>query len=543
MVDLPPGFRVLNHPQYDDRAANLPAGFRVIPQPAASFSDARDAGMIQQTPGDEDLWAPSVAPREPQSATPTLPLVGGIQNNMRAFSDAVTQGATFGFADEIAAGAASPIRALITGSDIPTAFGDQLNEIRGIEGATAAEAPIASTVGNIAGAVGTGVGLARGGVSLMNGARPTMASMGLRGAAEGALYGGLHGFGAGDTMDDRIEGAASGAAWGGAAGGVLGAGAGYLANRAANAAAPSVAEIRAQAGGLYDAARNSNVVFPQATVQQAADDIAARAISEGLDETLHPGAAAALRRLQAAAGQGMTAQQAQTLRRVIAAAGKSPTNPDQARIASEMVRMFDDQITGSIPSLAQANATYATARKGQVIEDIFTRAQDTIGRTYNNAGMVTALKNEFGKLLNNQKALRGFSESEVQAIRDFVRGGQPDNFLRWAGRFAPTGVVPMATTIGGGAGIGAMAGSPVTGGIASGALMGAGMAARGAGNAMAMSNAQRIATMIRGGAAPTLSPARQAVVDALIAGQASEAHAIPSNANAAIQRMLTGTNR
>lgn len=507
------------------------------------FSELRDAGQIEQTPGDEDLWAPSVPPREPQSGTPTLPMVGDIQNNMRAFSDAVTQGATFGFADEIAAGAASPIRALITGSDIPTAFGDQLNEIRGIESDTAAEAPIASTVGNIAGAVGTGVGLARGGVSLMNGAQPTMTSMGLRGAAEGALYGGLHGFGAGETMDDRVDGAVSGALWGGGVGGALGAGAGYLANRAAVNSAPTVAELRAQAGGLYDAARDSNVVFPQSTVRQAADDIAAMAISEGLDETLHPGAAAALRRLQSAADSGMTAQQAQTLRRVISAAGKSPTNPDQGRIAGEMVRMFDDQITGSIPSLAAANQTYARAGRGQLIENAFTRARDRLGVNYNNAGMVTALRQEFNRILQNPKSMRGFSEAETHAIRDFVRGGAMENFMRHVGRLAPTGPISGATAFGVPAAAGYMLGNPAAGAAVGVGAAGTGVAARGIGNSMAMNQAQRIGAMVRGGAPLAASPARQAVVDALIAGHSAEAPRVPQNTEAMIRALLTGTSQ
>src|SRR5690606_407131 len=127
--------------------------------------------------------------------------------------------------------------------------------------------------------------------------------------------------------------------------------------------------------------------------------------------------------------------------------------------------------------------------------------------------------------LNNQNAIRGFSDAERQAIRDFVRGGPVENVLRWAGRFAPTGVVSTAGTVGSGAGLGMLAGSPTAGAVAAGGLGVAGMAARGAGNAMAMNNANRIAAMIRGGGAPTLSPARQAVVDALISGQASEAHA------------------
>lgn len=543
-VQVDDSFRDLTPEQQQATVEEIARSMGVGAGQPQSFSQMREAGMIEQAPGNEDLWMPD-APQttEPQSgAVPTLPgVIGDIQNAERAFSNAMTQGATFGFADEIAAGVAAPFRAAASGQTLPQAFEGQIDDIRALETDIAGRNPIASTAGNIAGAVGTGVGLARGGVSLMNGARPTVTSMGTRGAAEGAAYGALHGFGTGESMDERIGQAIGGALAGGAMGGALGAGAGALANRAAQNAAPTVDELRTQAGALYDAARDSGVVFPQSVVRSAADDIAARAISEGLDETLHPGAAAALRRLQQAAQTGMTAQQAQTMRRVLAAAAKDPTKPDQARIASEMIRMFDEQITGSIPNLSSANALYSQSRKGQMIEDIFTRAQDTLGRTYNNAGMVTALKNEFGRLLNNQKALRGFSEAEVQAIRDFVRGGPVDGFLRWAGRFAPTGVVPMATTIGAGAGIGAMAGSPVAGGLAAGTAMGAGVLARGAGNAMAMNQANQIGALLRSGAPLQISPARKAIVDALIAGQASEAPRVPAASQELVNALVSRT--
>lgn len=288
-------------------------------------------------------------------------------------------------------------------------------------------------------------------------------------------------------------------------------------------AAPSVEELREQAGGLYDAARNSGVTFPQATVKRAVDDITARALSEGLDETLHPGATAALRRLQAAAQTGMNAQDAQTIRRVIGGAAGNPANPDQSRIAGIMKRMFDSEITSAIPELAPANALFAQAKKGQMIEDAFTRARDRLGVNYNNAGMVTALRQEFNRILQNPKTARGLSQAETDAIRAFVRGGPLENALRWAGRFAPTGAFPIASTVGGGAGLGVLAGNPVAGAALTGGLSGLGMAARGAGNAMAMSAADEIGAMLRGGAGPVpkITPNTATAATALGIGQAA----------------------
>lgn len=303
---------------------------------------------------------------------------------------------------------------------------------------------------------------------------------------------------------------------------VLGA-ANSLERAAIKKAAPSVEELRAQAAGLYDAAKSSGVTFPQTTVKSAVDDITARAISEGLDETLHPGATAALRRLQAASQTGMTAQDAQTLRRVIGGAAGNPTNPDQARIAGIMKRMFDSEITSAIPELAPANALFAQAKKGQMIEDAFTRARDTLGVNYNNAGMVTALRREFKRIIDNPRTARGLSEAETEAIRAFVRGGPLENALRWAGRFAPTGVFPMASTVGSGAGLGFLAGNPTAGALVTGGLGGAGMLARGVGNSMAMNTADEIGAMLRGGSGPipAIAPNTASAATALGIGQAA----------------------
>lgn len=286
--------------------------------------------------------------------------------------------------------------------------------------------------------------------------------------------------------------------------------------------APSVEDLRAQAGDLYTAARNSGVTFPQPVVKTAVDNITARALSEGLDETLHPGATAALRRLQAAAATGMTAQDAQTIRRVIGGAA-SPTNPDQSRIAGIMKRMFDSEITSAIPELAPANALFAQAKKGQMIEDAFTRARDTLGVNYNNAGMVTALRREFKRIIDNPSTARGLSEAETEAIRTFVRGGPLENTLRWAGRFAPTGVFPMASAVGSGAGLGFLAGNPTAGAALTGSLGAVGMAARGTGNAIAMNTAEEIGAMLRGGAGqvPKMTPNTANAAIALSLGQAS----------------------
>jgi len=82
------------------------------------------------------------------------------------------------------------------------------------------EHPIADAIGNAAGGITTGAGLANNGLTLVKagqGLLPRAAAM----AGEGAAYGGITGFNEGDGIEGRLKGAGQGAALGGAIGGAL----------------------------------------------------------------------------------------------------------------------------------------------------------------------------------------------------------------------------------------------------------------------------------------------------------------------------------
>jgi hypothetical protein len=83
--------------------------------------------------------------------------------------------------------------------------------------------PVSSTLGRVAGGLASGVGMARGGLSLVGRLAPT-AGLGAKvaaGAAEGAAYGGAYGFGSGEDIGDRLAQGAGGAAMGGLIGGAV----------------------------------------------------------------------------------------------------------------------------------------------------------------------------------------------------------------------------------------------------------------------------------------------------------------------------------
>lgn len=172
--------------------------------------------------------------------------LGPTVRNMRQANTAInagveglSQGLTFGFSDELIAGA----KAL--GS------GDYAKEIEGERARMAFNketSPNASMAGEVVGALGMGMGMGRSGLSIMD--RMRLASLPRRAAAgvvEGAAYGGSYGAGYGEGMEGKASGARQGAMFGGAIGGavpMVGAGVRGAYNAASDQVAPFVNAIR-----------------------------------------------------------------------------------------------------------------------------------------------------------------------------------------------------------------------------------------------------------------------------------------------------------
>lgn len=472
--------------------------------------------------------------REPEAvANPvasTLPgPLGGFQDFSRAFQSGANQGMTLGFGDELQAGLFSLPEAIGSalqgeGFDLGRGYNTALERVRGIDEASAALNPIANVAGNV-----TGNAILAGSVpNFSRQAAPTIGSMAGRGVLDGLIYGSLAGFGTGESLEDRAQQAATGGIIGGTLGGLAGGISGALANKATASATPAASELFDEADALYDAAKQSNVVFQQPVVKQVADDIAAKVITEGLDPDLHPMATAALKRLQTAADGNMTARDAHTIRRVLAAARGNMTNPDQARIAGIMTRDFD-QMLQTVPDFAKANAVNTIAHKAQTIEGVIQRARDMSAANYSASGFENALRQQFKGLLTQKDALRGFSEAEVAAIRKVAEGGPIENILRYVGKLAPTGI--LSGGIAGGAGY-ALGGLP-----GAAAVLGTGTAARMGATASTLNNANLARALVAsGGQLPSLSP-----VSAAFTPAASVSGAFGGDqANSVISRALFG---
>jgi len=291
-------------------------------------------------------------------------------------------------------------------------------------------------------------------------------------------------------------------------------------------AAPSVDDLKAQAGSLYDAAEARGITFAQPAVKTLADDVASGAISDGIDPTLHPRATAALKRLQDAGSTGMTVADAQTLRRVLSGAAKDPMNPDEQRIVSRMLDTFDQFVGQGAPELAAARGIYHQAKKGEMIETAIELAGSRAGQ-FSGSGFENALRTEFRaidrKIIKGQ--LKGLSEEEIAAIRKVANGGPIENIARYIGKLAPSGAVSFGVGAGVPFAVGNAFGGPVPGAIAAASTMGAGLAGRHVAQQLTSRNAQIASALMRrgGGSAPVpyITPSTMSISRALMLGQAA----------------------
>lgn len=132
----------------------------------------------------------------------------------------IAQGLTFGLADE-SYGLTQGVANLLRGGKFGEGYSRGVSDFRAREEAGRKENPITATLGEVAGGVGTGLGAARAGLTLMKGATSLPQAIG-RGAIEGAGYGALHGAGtATGDLSNRLEGAQAGATTGAIVGGAV----------------------------------------------------------------------------------------------------------------------------------------------------------------------------------------------------------------------------------------------------------------------------------------------------------------------------------
>jgi len=409
-------------------------------------------------------------------------------NSGEGVARSALQGATFGGGDELVAAGAAALDPLLKGSG--GSYGDRYDAYLGRErqrlGQFRNDHPVAAIGSEVVGAIPTAMLAPEIKAAQGAGLGTRMLVSGANAAGQGAVYG----FNAGQ---DGPANRASNAALSAILAGGIGAASPYVGDaltragkKAANSTiakqfmkdVPDTEALRAMGHKTFQQASDAGITVKPDAMKQSVDDIAAWAAKEGIDPTLHPGATAALKRLQAVTDQPLTLDNVQTLRRVMGAAAQSQS-ADERRIASGMIDHLDrfvsdltpDQtVNGSVGNapklLSDARNIWSRMKKSEIIDNAMTKADNQA------SGVENGIRIQFRSILNNNKLRRSFTPDEISAMNDVVQGNFTANTLRRLGRLSGgSGAQHNMLTSMGGSGLGAAAGGAIAGPV--GAAIGA----------------------------------------------------------------------
>ena len=201
-----------------------------------------------------------------------------------------------------------------------------------------------------------------------------------------------------------------------------------------------------------------------------------------------------------------TLPQVDTLRQIIGDVARN-ADPGERRIARIMQNRLDEQIENLRPTdvlagdaaagtaaIHQARALWTRYRKGHLIDDALERAARQAASTYSGGNLDNAIRQKIRQLRDSPNRIRGFTQAELAAMDRVIAGGPVQNFLRWAGRFSPSGLMGML-------GVSATAINP-----AFAAIPTAGFFARQVGTALTRRNAANLSGLVRRGYETTLTP-------------------------------------
>lgn len=384
--------------------------------------------------------------------------------------------------------------------------------------------PVSSIVGKIAGGLGAGGVMAKGGASLLNGAQPTLASMAGRGAAEGAIYGGAYGAGEGSGLDERV----SNALWGAGTGAVIGGGSGALgsigAGKVDRSALPTADDWLEKANAAYQRADDAGVMYSKDAMSRIKDNLTNDFADFGYHPDLQPGAKVALNEINRLADENVTFKGVDTARK-IAGNAFQPGNKSNNALNSKIVTALDDLVTNpqagdviagdsaqAAAAIKEARAAYGQGRKLETLDGLLEKAGRRAARTGSGGNIQNATKQELSKILDNPKLRRGFTPDELKAVEKAVMGTPTEKALRLVGKLSPegNGLMMMLQMLGGASTGGATLPSAVVG-----------MAAKRGAEAMQRNSAQIAESLIASGGKlpkPELSALRKAIVEALTVG-------------------------
>jgi hypothetical protein len=255
----------------------------------------------------------------------------------------------------------------------------------------------------------------------------------------------------------------------------------------------------------YDQLQKSGVQLKTDEFVDAMGNIAKDLRQEGYTPKAFPKVAGAIEELTSTA-QPKDWTELQALRKMIRSGQKS-IEPEERRMSSILLDEYDNYLmtvpkdsiaSGDMKNAGQlwseARNAYSRMKKSEVFEDMLNEAKLDKSK-FTQSGEENSLAKQLRQLAKNDKKMRLFTKEEQDAIEQAAKGGNVQNMLKFFGRFAPTGVVPVGLSVGTTA-LAPMIGIPLTIGAAG---------SRGLATNMRRGSVEDLANMMRYGGTPEVT--------------------------------------
>jgi hypothetical protein len=245
---------------------------------------------------------------------------------------------------------------------------------------------------------------------------------------------------------------------------------------------PTSAEIKQQATNLYQKIDGAGVVIQAQPFNDFVSKVKTT-IGGKVREARQPQVVDALKQLDEASGSVKTLQKMQDLRESISGI-KMSGNASERMFAGQIVKELDDFIDNldasklispvkgdveAIKLVPQARELWKQARKSEMLDEIYRKAEIKATDPYNDVAFATKLRSEFKNLAANKDKLRGFSAEEIKAIEQAAKGGKIENALRAFGQGGAGEKYSYGGAIAGG-GLSSLAFGPEFGNIVAGPI-------------------------------------------------------------------------
>lgn len=204
--------------------------------------------------------------------------------------------------------------------------------------------------------------------------------------------------------------------------------------------APTTEGLKDTARTVYREIDDLGAVVKSSETDRLARRITQTVTREGYHPRLHPKVAVTLDELAKSEGKDLTVTEIDIIRKIAKSAEKS-LEPDEQRIGKIVTASIDDFLDnlkqgsfsrggGEVGALYKdARQLWSRAKKSELLEEAFTKARDQA------TGFENGLRVQFRAILNSKKKRVGFTQDEIQAMQQVVRGTSAANTAKMLGRF------------------------------------------------------------------------------------------------------------